>query len=80
MFGIKILELKREKSNFTVEVDGEHYQTQDLDNLIYRLTGLNLPTRAMNSWLKGIAYLPSDKIIYNEQNQLPEITYQSLQQ
>lgn len=72
LFGIKILELKREKSNFNVEVDGEHYQTQDLDNLIYRLTGLNLPTRAMNNWLKGIAYLPSDKIIYNERTQLPE--------
>ncbi len=73
VFGIKVLELKREKSNFTVEVDGESYQTQDLDNLIYQLTGLNLPTRAMNNWLKGIAYLPSDTIQYHEITQLPDV-------
>lgn len=72
LFGIKVLELKREKSNFTLEVDGQTYQTQDLDNLIYNLTGLNLPTRAMNSWLKGLAYLPSDKIKYHDKTQLPE--------
>ncbi len=72
LFGIKVLALKREKSNFTLEVDGQTYQTQDLDNLIYNLTGLNLPTRAMNSWLKGLAYLPSDKIKYHEKTQLPE--------
>ncbi|WP_085299170.1 lipoprotein insertase outer membrane protein LolB [Cognaticolwellia mytili] len=72
LFGIKVLELKREKSNFTLEVDGQTYQTQDLDNLIYNLTGLNLPTRAMNSWLKGLAYLSSDKVKYHEKTQLPE--------
>jgi outer membrane lipoprotein LolB len=72
LFGIKVLELQREKSNFTLEVDGQTYQTKDLDNLIYNLTGLNLPTRAMNSWLKGLAYLPSDKIKYHEKTQLPE--------
>jgi outer membrane lipoprotein LolB len=72
IFGIKVLALKREKSNFTLEVDGQTYQTQDLDNLIYNLTGLNLPTRAMNSWLKGVAYLPSDEIKYHKKTQLPE--------
>lgn len=72
LFGIKVLALKREENNFTLEVDGQTYQTQDLDNLIYNLTGLNLPTRAMNSWLKGLAYLPSDKINYHEKTRLPE--------
>ncbi len=71
VFGINVLELKREKSNFSLEVDGETYQTQDLDNLIYQLTGLNLPTRAMSHWLKGIAYLPSDYIQYHDITQLP---------
>lgn len=71
VFGINVLELKREKSNFSLEVDGETYQTQDLDNLIYQLTGLNLPTRAMSHWLKGIAYLPSDHIQYHDTTQLP---------
>lgn len=71
VFGINVLELKREKSNFSLEVDGETYQTQNLDNLIYQLTGLNLPTRAMSHWLKGIAYLPSDYIQYHDITQLP---------
>ena len=72
LFGIKVLELNQQRDNFTLEVDGEYYQTQDLDYLIYSLTGLNLPTRAMSHWLKGIAFLPTDKLIYNEKTQLPE--------
>jgi len=71
-FGIKMLELSQQQDNFTLEVDGQHYQTQDLDHLIYALTGLNLPTRAMNHWLKGLAFLPTDKVIYHAKTQLPE--------
>lgn len=71
VFGIQVLELTRQDNSFYLEVDGENYQTQDLDQLIYQLTGLNLPTRAMNNWLKGIAYLPTDEIIYHEVTRLP---------
>mgnify|MGYP005987461185 CR=1 FL=1 len=72
VLGIKVLELKRDKNNFTLDVDGKNYQTQALDDLIYHLTNLNLPTRAMSHWLKGLSYLPSDKITYNDETQLPE--------
>lgn len=71
MFGINVLQLERSGENFTVEVDGNHYQTTDLDSLIYSLTGLNLPTRAMSFWLKGLNFLPSDKISYHPETQLP---------
>jgi len=72
LFGIKVLELNQQQDNFTLEVDGEHYQTQDLDYLIYSLTGLDLPTRAMSHWLKGIAFLPTDQLTYHKTTQLPE--------
>lgn len=72
LFGIKVLELNQEQDNFTLEVDGQQYQTQDLDYLIYSLTGLNLPTRAISHWLKGIAFLPTDQLIYNKNTQLPD--------
>jgi outer membrane lipoprotein LolB len=72
VFGIKVLELTQQQDNFTLEVDGEHYKTQDLDYLIYSITGLNLPTRAMSHWLKGVAFLPTDKITYHKTTQLPE--------
>lgn len=72
VLGINVLQLERLDDHYLLEVDGEEYQTQDLDLLIYQLTGLNLPTRAMHSWLKGLAFLPSDKIEYNEKNNLPK--------
>jgi len=71
LFGIKVLELTRQQDNFTLEVDGEHYNTENLDQLIYSLTGLNLPTRAMSHWLKGLAFLPSDKVVYHAKTKLP---------
>lgn len=72
LFGIKVLELTQQQDNFTLEVDGEHYSTENLDQLIYSLTGLNLPTRAMSYWLKGLAFLPSDNVIYHAKTKLPE--------
>ncbi|MGB1262958.1 MAG: lipoprotein insertase outer membrane protein LolB [Cognaticolwellia sp.] len=73
VFGIKVLELNRAQDSFSLEVDDQSYHTQDLDQLIYQLTGLNLPTRAMSHWLKGLAFLPSDEIIYNQTTQLPAL-------
>lgn len=72
LFGIQVLSLKQQHNNVTLEVDGQTYDTQNLDELIYTLTGLNLPTRAMSHWLKGLAYLPSDKVIYHDTTQLPQ--------
>ncbi|SEK35958.1 outer membrane lipoprotein LolB [Colwellia chukchiensis] len=72
VFGIKLLAITKQDKLFNVVVDGQQYQTNDLDNLIYQLTGLNLPTRAMSHWLKGLAYLPSDEVTYHAKTQLPE--------
>jgi outer membrane lipoprotein LolB len=72
LFGIKVLELTRQHDKVTLQVDGQHYQTENLDQLIYALTGLNLPSRAMGHWLKGLAFLPTDKVSYHTKTRLPE--------
>ena len=70
--GINVLSLTSKNGFHTIEADGEKYQHDDLDYLIHSLTGLTLPVQALHSWLKGISYLSSDKIIYDEQTQLPK--------
>ncbi|MBA6327296.1 outer membrane lipoprotein LolB [Colwellia sp. MB02u-6] len=72
LFGIKVLALTRQQDNFVLEVDGNLYNTADLDHLIYTLTDLDLPTRAMSHWLKGLAFLPTDKVDYHIKTQLPQ--------
>jgi outer membrane lipoprotein LolB len=72
LFGINVLALTRQQDNFVLEVDGNLYNTADLDHLIYTLTGLDLPTRAMSHWLKGLAFLPTDKVDYHAKTQLPQ--------
>ncbi len=69
--GINVLALHSKNNFHTVTVDGQTYQSDDLDHLIYSLTELTLPTRAMHSWLKGLAFLPSDRISYHEDSKLP---------
>jgi outer membrane lipoprotein LolB len=69
--GIQALSLESINGLHTVEVDGKHYQTRDLAHLIYSLTGFTLPTQALTSWLKGLAYLHDDQIKYHESTQFP---------
>ncbi len=70
--GINVLSLEQENELTTIEVDGESYQGDDLELLVWRLTGFTLPTKAIQYWIKGIPFLPSDSIETNEQN-LPVI-------
>lgn len=81
--GINVLNLVSEDGMHTIEADGEIYQGDNLDTLIYQITQLRLPTKALTYWLKGIAYLPEDKILTNiKNNALPSqlTSYYNLQQ
>lgn len=69
--GINVLSLSSSNGQHVLKVDGEEYNSDNLTQLIYALTGLTLPTEALTFWLKGIAYQPSDQISYNAQNHLP---------
>jgi outer membrane lipoprotein LolB len=68
---VQIFNLESVNGMHVINVDGERYQSPDLNALLSSLTGFTLPTQAMSFWLKGLPYLNSDKITYNEETQLP---------
>lgn len=70
--GINVLQLDSNKNKHTIQVDGKTYQGNNLEALIYDLTGFTLPTQALSYWLKGIPYQESDSIIYQTETQLPQ--------
>jgi outer membrane lipoprotein LolB len=71
VLGVQIFNLESVNGMHVINVDGERYQSPDLNALLSSLTGFTLPTQAMSFWLKGLPYLNSDKITYNEETQLP---------
>lgn len=66
--GINVLQLRSEKQHHTIEVDGEEYNTHDLDNLIYQLTGLSMPTQALQHWIKAVPYSEYEEVLVDENN------------
>lgn len=69
--GINVLQLNSNANSHKIQVDGKTYHGRDLETLIYSITGLTLPTKALTFWLKGIPYQENDKISYQETTQLP---------
>ena len=69
--GINVLHLTSNNNNHLIEVDGKEYRANNLAELIHSLTGLTLPTKALNFWLKGLSYQPTDKITLSTETQLP---------
>lgn len=70
--GINVLQLESNANNHTIQVDGETYHGNNLETLIYAITGLTLPTKALTFWLKGIPYEAADNISYQAVTQLPK--------
>ncbi len=70
--GINALHLESNKNQHTIEVDGNKYQSENLDDLIYSLTGMVLPTKALSFWLKGLPYQNSDNVIIDLNSKLPK--------
>lgn len=73
VLGIQVFNLESVNNMHVIEVDGERYQSPDLNELLSSLTGFSLPTQAMTFWLKGLPYLTSDNVIYNKSTQLPNM-------
>jgi outer membrane lipoprotein LolB len=69
--GINILHVKSINNEHIIEVDGNTYQSRNLTALIYRLTGITLPTDALTYWLKGLPYSDNDQLQYAKQSPLP---------
>lgn len=70
--GISVLQLDSSANNHTIQVDGKTYRGNNLQALIYSITGLTLPTKALTFWLKGIPYQNTDNISYQEITKLPK--------
>jgi outer membrane lipoprotein LolB len=69
--GINIFKLESNHGLHTLEVGGQQYQSQNLNQLIHQLTGLNLPAQALIFWLKGLAFTSQDKLFYDDATKLP---------
>lgn len=63
--GINVFKLSSDSGSHTIEVDGETYRSNNLDQLIYQLTGLTFPSDALAYWLKGIPYTQKDTVTYD---------------
>jgi len=69
--GINALTLRSQSGLHVVSVDGNEYETQNLDKLITSLTQLTIPVDAMKYWLKGLTYSDNDVISYDQTTHLP---------
>jgi outer membrane lipoprotein LolB len=69
--GINVLQLDSMANNHKIQVDRKTYHGEDLERLIYSLTGLTLPTQALTFWLKGMPFQQTDSINYHKTTQLP---------
>lgn len=70
--GINVLKLHSEGEQHTLEVSGEKYQTDDINQLILQLTGYQLPTQALSFWLKGAPFSEDDLVKTHNTSFLPE--------
>jgi outer membrane lipoprotein LolB len=66
--GINVLTLKQTDDHSSIEVDGEVHHSEDLDLLIWNLTGFPLPTQALHSWIKGLPYSTNDRLTLDDNN------------
>ena len=63
--GINVLSLAQTNSEVSLTVDGKDYYGENIDELIWQLTGLIIPTKAMHSWMKGLPYSSQDTIEFD---------------
>jgi outer membrane lipoprotein LolB len=69
--GINVLHLASEHNQHLIKVNGKEYRANNLAQLVYSLTGLTLPTKALTFWLKGLPYQSNDQVTLSPKTQLP---------
>lgn len=52
--GISLVKLHISPDLSTIEADGENYQGDDIDTLLYRITGWDIPVSALRYWIIGL--------------------------
>ncbi len=69
--GINVMSLESINGSHQLTIDGKDYQTRNLDQLIWQLTGLTFPSDALTHWIKAVPYSDSDEISLSTESQLP---------
>lgn len=69
--GINVLSLESTRGIHTLEVDGKTYHSDNLDQLIWQLTGLKFPSKALPLWMKALPFSSNDQIELNAETGLP---------
>lgn len=69
--GISVLKLTSNENLHTIEVDGEEYQSNNLDSLIESLTDITFPTEALSYWIKATPYNKNDIFTFDKNSKLP---------
>lgn len=87
--GTSVLSLKRENGITSLNIDGRTHTSNNAQQLVYQLTGLNLPFVDNTNWLKGLpdtTEFSSDELnrvtmatITDSQNKQWQIKYNSYQ-
>ncbi|WP_448213302.1 lipoprotein insertase outer membrane protein LolB [Colwellia sp. MEBiC06753] len=70
--GINVLSLTSDTHGHVLEVEGKKYRSDNLDELILQLTGLDFPSDALSYWLKALPYSNDDLVALNAESQLPD--------
>ncbi|MFT7258392.1 MAG: outer membrane lipoprotein LolB [Glaciecola sp.] len=71
LIGVSILNLAYDGETARLQADGETYQDQSTEALVYRTTGWILPLDNLPQWIKG-SVNTTDQVVPNEQG-LPNI-------
>ena len=70
--GINVLDVSLANNIYTINVDQNTYQHTNIDTVLSSLTGYQLPTNALKSWIKAIPFHSNDTVINNKSTQLPD--------
>lgn len=69
--GINVFKLTSNNEVHTIEVDGNKYTNDNLNQLVESLTEFPFPTQALSFWIKAIQYNESDIFTFSPTSQLP---------
>lgn len=58
-----------------IDANGEQYVDSNVEQLMYRLTGINIPLLSLHNWLKGLSNDPQNDVI-DEQGRLQQTQIQ----
>jgi len=69
--GINVLNLTSINNTHRIEIGGESYQSNNLNQLIQSLTNITFPAEALSYWIKAIPFNKQDNFTFDPVSNLP---------